>query len=162
MLIRYDGTNVHAMPFVAQKAVTLRNKKTGKKRTVMKLDLSQSPQDIPFLRPGWNEFPKHVWEQNRDHPGIKKMIKDKMIQVMSDVVSVKVGKKTIKLAIGQDDKELSLQDFSAERAAEIVKQTWNRDMLQRWLDEETRHKVKRTLTKQIKPLLNESKDEDND
>ena len=91
MLIRYDGTNVHAMPFVAQKAVTLRNKKTGKKRTVMKLDLSQSPQDIPFLRPGWNEFPKHVWEQNRDHPGIKKMIKDKMIQVMSDVVSVKVG-----------------------------------------------------------------------
>ena len=55
-----------------------------------------------------------------------------------------------------------VQDFSAERAAEIVKQTWNRDMLQRWLDEETRHKVKRTLTKQIKPLLNESKDEDND
>jgi hypothetical protein len=35
-------------------------------------------------------------------------------------------------------------------------------MLQRWIDEENRHKVKRALTKQIEPLLNSESNDDDD
>lgn len=154
MMIKYNNNNVHAMPFVQQRPVTLRNRKTGKKRTVMQANFNQSPQDVQWLRPGWNEFPRHVWEQNMNHPGIQKMLKDKKIELMTDVVEIKKGKKTTTMPIGQDDEPVALKYFAENRAIEIVKGTLNRDILQRWLDEETRHKVKRALTKQIEPLLN--------
>lgn len=162
MFIKYNQTNLHALPNVTHKAVVLRNKKTGKKRTVMRVDNRQSPQDIKWLRPGWNEFPKAIWDQNKDHPGIKKMLKDKTIEIMSDTVVVKQGRKSLKKVVGQDDEEVSLHLFSEARSIEIVKGTLNRDILQRWIDEETRHKVKRALTKQIKPLLNDKKDDEDD
>jgi hypothetical protein len=162
IFIKYNDSNIHALPFVTTKPVTLRNKKTGKKRTVMRVDTSQSPQDIQWLRPGWNEFPSHVWEQNKDHPGIKAMLKNKKIELMSEKVQIKEGKKKITKIVGPSDEEVDLKLFAESRAIEIVKETLNRDILQRWLDEETRHKVKRALTKQIEPLLNNTKDEDED
>lgn len=162
MMIYYGGKNVHALPHVTTVPVTLRNKKTGKKRTVMRVDTTQSPQDIQWLRPGWNEFPKHVWEQNENHPGVQKMLKDKTIRLMAEKIQIKSGKKKITKVVGQDDEEIDLKLFAEARAIEIVKETLNRDILQRWLDEETRHKVKRALTKQIEPLLNNTKDEEDD
>jgi hypothetical protein len=161
MMIKYNNNNVHAMPFVTQKVVTVKNKSTGKKRQVTRANYNLSPSDIPFLRPGWNEFPRQVWEQNKNHPGIQKMLEEKKIELMNDVVQVKVGKKTVEKIIGQDDEEITLKYFSDSRAVEIVKGTLNRDILQRWMDEETRHKVKRAITKQIEPLLNKpEKDSD--
>lgn len=59
MLIKYNNTNVHALPYVNQTA--------GKQ-------LIQSPSDVKWLQPGWNEFPSEVWKQNEKHPQIKKMI----------------------------------------------------------------------------------------
>jgi hypothetical protein len=162
MMIHYGGTNIHALPHVTSVPVTLRNKKTGKKRTIMRVDTSQSPQDIQWLRPGWNEFPKEVWEQNKDHPGIVKMLKDKTIRLMAEVVTVKEGKKKLTMVLGQDDEQIDLKMLAEPRAIEIVKETLNRDILQRWLDEETRHKVKRALTKQIEPLLNKTQEEEDD
>ena len=158
MFINYRNTNVHSIPFVKSRAVTLKNKKTGKKRTVQQIEMNQSPNDIHRLMPGWNEFPKHVWDQNKDHPSIQKMIKDKTIEVLHEEVTVKLGKKSIKRVIGMDDEPINLRDFSETRATQLVKETLNRDILQRWLDEETRHKVKRALTKQIEPLLNSKQD----
>ena len=162
MFIKYNDTNVHALPHVTMKTVKLKNKKTGKVRFVERVDHGQSPQDIQWLRPGWNEFPSHVWEQNKEHPGIKKMLKDKKIELLNETVVVVEGKKKIKKVVGMDDEEISLKLFSEARAIEICKDTLNRDILQRWIDEETRHKVKRALIKQIKPLLNEPADKDED
>jgi hypothetical protein len=161
MMIKWNESRLHAIPYVSMKAVTLKNKKTGKKRTEMRVDGSQSPQDIKWLRPGWNEFPRHIWEQNKNHPQLMKFMKEKTIELMDDVVTIKEGKKKIVKHVGQDDEEVSLKWFTDSRAIEIVKGTLNREILQRWMDEETRHKVKRALTKQIEPLLNpQKKDED--
>lgn len=167
MFINYRGTNLHALPYVTMRPVTLKNKKTGKKRTIQRVDTSQSPNDIQWLRPGWNEFPSHVWNQNKEHPGIKKMLKDKMIELLSEEVSVLVRdkngrKKRVKQIIGLGDEEVRLKHFTEIRAIEIVKETLNRDILQRWMDEETRHKVKRTLVKQIEPLLNPGTEKDDE
>lgn len=160
MMIKYNDNNVHALPNVKMKVVTMRNKKTGKTRKVNKLDTSQSPEDIKWLRPGWNEFPKAVWDQNKDHPGIKHMLETGKIEIMNEKIEVKSGKKTITKIVGQTDEEISLKLFSEVKAIQIAKGTLNRDILERWLDEETRHKVKKALKKQIEPLLNEEKSED--
>jgi hypothetical protein len=161
MFINYKETNVHALPHVSSKTVKVRNKRTGKVRLEARME-GQSPQDIHWLRPGWNEFPKHVWEQNKDHPSIKKMLKENKIVLLAEPVTVTQGSKKVKKIIGMDDEEVSLKLFTDVRAIEIVKETLNRDILQRWLDEETRHKVKRALKKQIEPLLNNEKEDEED
>ena len=160
MFIKYNETNIHAIPHIKTKQVRLKNRKTGKVRIEDRIDGAQSPQDIKWLRPGWNEFPREVWEQNKKSPVLMQMIKDKKIEVMNETVVVTEGKKKVKKVVGQDDEEVSLRLFSETRALEIVKDTLNRDMLQRWMDEETRHKVKRMLAKQIKPLLNNTKSDE--
>lgn len=162
MFIQYNDTNVHALPTMRYREVRLRNKKTGKIRTVKKLDVAQSPNDVKWLRPGWNEFPKDVWEQNKDHPSIQSMLKSGKIVVMADKVVVQQGKKKIAKVVGQDDSEITLEVFPERRAIDIVKNTYDRDLIQRWLDEETRHKVKRALVKQIEPLRGPDKESEKD
>jgi len=169
MFIKYNGTNVHSLPHITYKAVKLRNKRTKKVRTEMRVDNRQSPQDVHWLRPGWNEFPAAIWEQNKEAPSIKAMLKKGLIEVMSFSVKKKVrsketGKvKVVEKVLGQDDSEMTLEFFDEKQSIDVVKSTFNRDMLQRWLDEETRHRVKRAITKQLEPLLNNStKDEDDD
>lgn len=159
MMIKYNDTNVHAIPNIKTKTVKLRNKKTGKVRTEVRLDPSQSPQDIVKLMPGWNEFPRAIWEQNKNQPSIVKMLKDKKIELMDEKVTIKQGKKQVVQVVGQDDEPISLRSFSESRAVEIVDGTFNRDILNRWLDEETRHKVKKALRKQVEPLLNNKEPE---
>lgn len=162
MLIKYNNNNVHALPSVKKKMVTLVNKKTGKKRTVVKLDLSQSPQDIKFLRPGWNEFPREVWEQNKEHPQILKMLAEGKIELMSEVVVVKSGSKKTSLMIGESEDPLVLKQLEVPKAVKIIKGTFNREMLQRWQDDEIRSTVKKAITEQLDPLLNPKKSGDSD
>lgn len=127
--------------------------------------MNQSPQNVKWLQPGWNEFPSDVWKQNEKNPQIMAWIKKGVIQLLNEQVTVRVkdkktGKiKTVKKAVGSDDGTVKLTYFDEKKAIEITKSTWNRDILQRWLDEERRHKVKRALDKQIKPLLNTEKSE---
>jgi hypothetical protein len=149
MFIKYTGTNVHALGQV----------------NMANLKLNQSPLAVKSLQPGWNEFPKDVWEQNKNHPSIKQMLKDGKLQIMDDQVVVKaksesgkIAKK--KIAVGTYDKKMKLLWFDEKRAVEIIKDTYNRDLLKRWTDEETRSRVKKALDKQIKPLLHSDKEED--
>lgn len=160
MFIKYNDTNVHALPYVTMIPRKIRNKRTGKVRTEMKVDTNQSPQDIQWLRPGWNEFPKHIWEQNKENPSVKKMLAEGKIELLSETITVSMGKKKVTKTIGMDDEPVNLKDLSETKSIELVKGTLNRDILQRWLDEETRHKVKRALSKQIEPLLNKTNEND--
>jgi hypothetical protein len=142
MLIKYNGVNIHALGRVETDTKKLKkNPMTG------------SPSDIAWLRPGWNEFPSAIWKMYEAHPDIVRMIDDKKIELMD--VTVVTGKKKIK--VGADDSELHLGMLEEKFAIKVVKETFNRAMLHRWMDEETRHKVKRELEKQIKPLMNEKK-----
>lgn len=139
MMIKYSGTNIHALGHIEQD----------------KTKPSYGPQDIHWLRPGWNEFPSHVWRMYEDHPEILKKLKDGTIELMDE--KVLAGKNGKKKSIGTSDEPIDLKDLPESKAIEIVKGTYNREMLQRWLDEENRSKVKRSLEEQIKPLLPESK-----
>lgn len=153
MYIKYNGTNVHALTYSSE----------------TDLKMNQSPQEVVGLLPGWNEFPKKIWEQNKNAPSIQKMLKKGTIELMEDKVTVrmkdkKTGKvKAVKKVVGTDDRKIKLTWFDVARAVEIAKNTYHRDTLQRYLDEENRHPVKRALEKQIKPLLNdEAPDADED
>lgn len=167
MFIKYNGTNVHALPLVTFKDVRIRNKRTGKVRVVQKVDNQQSPREVFSFKPGWNLFPNHVWEQNVNTPSIQKMIKKKTIEFMAHKVTVNQrtssGKlKKVERVIGQDDKPVKLKYFGELDAVKIVKSTWNRDMLQEWLEEETRYRVKKVISKQVEPLLANTTKEDED
>lgn len=161
MFIKYLGTNIHALPHLP---------KHIDENAVKVL----SPQDIQWLRPGWNEFPKSIWDQHKDHPQIKKMLKEgkpdhkgrptkePLIELMSEKVTFLEGKKKKTKVVGQDDSQIALEVFDEKRAIQIVKETHNRDLLQRWLDEENRGKVRRMIDKQLEPLLNTEDNEDGD
>lgn len=150
MFIKYSGNNVHAMPYVNS---------TGK-------DLIQSPQDVQWFRPGWNEFPAAVWKQNEKNPQVQKMLQKGILEVFSQKVKVQVKDKksgrvkTVEKVVGLDDKPIKLKYFDEKQSVEIVKGTLNREILQRWIDEERRHKVMKALRKQIEPLLNKSQDDE--
>lgn len=107
-------------------------------------------KEIYNLRPGWNEFPARIWKQYETHPDIKQMLSARDIELMK--YKPKKGK-----AIGLDDSELHLTDLKDDDAISVASSTFSRPMLQRWLDEETRHKVKRVVEKQLTPLLPEKK-----
>jgi hypothetical protein len=162
MFIKYSGTNCHAMGNI-NKASLAAMKTPGREAKA----LIQSPQDVKWLRPGWNEFSTECWDQNKNHPQIVKMIKKNIIEIMNHTAKVKVrdkkGKvKLVQRLIGQDDRPVRLTYFDEKSAVKIAKETWNRELLQRWLDEERRHKVAKVLRKQIEPLLNKSSDDDDD
>lgn len=162
MFIKYNEKNVHALPHMKMTTKRLRNRKTGKVRTIQVVDSNLAPNDIKWLRPGWNEFPKDTWDQNKNNPGILKMLKAGKIEVLEEKVSFYEGRKKITKVVGIDDEQVVLQQFPEPRAIKIAKETWDRGILQRWLDEETRHKVKRVLEKQIKPLLSSESEEKED
>lgn len=111
---------------------------------------SKDGKVIYSIRPGWNEFPSNVWKQYTKDSEILRMIKNKEIELMT------FKNQKTKKVLGQTDAEIHVTDMSEDDAIECVKGTFSRPMLQRWLDEETRHKVKRTIDKQLKPLLPES------
>ncbi len=154
MLLKWNNTNVLAFPFKTPSV-------TGDKKFM------QSPQDVKWLQPGWNEFPKAVWEQNKAHPMLQKYVKKGTIELFSYPATIRVkgknGKtKLKKVILGGDDRPLKLRWLDEKMAIIMVKSMFVRDILQRWTDEETRHKVKKALRKQIEPLLNTSEDEDDD
>jgi hypothetical protein len=141
LFIKYNGTNVHAFGHIDQDKT---------KPTI------GGPQNIVWLRPGWNEFPSHIWEMYTKptvHPEVQKMLDDKKIELMDEKVGTGKKKKTL----GQDDEPFNLKDLTDSKAIEVVKSTFNREILQRWSDEENRSKVKRALEEQIKPLLPDKK-----
>lgn len=160
MFIKYNDTNVHALPHLNYVDKQVEHPRTGKIKTVRTLDTNQSPQDIKWLQPGWNEFPKHIWDQNKDHPQIQRMIKKGKIKLMAEKVTVKKGGKLVTKLVGPEDEQIKIRWFDEKRALSIVKDTYNREILQRWLDQETRTKVKKLIEKQLTPLLKTAEDDD--
>lgn len=130
MLIKYTGTNVHALAT-----------KDGKV--------------IASLRPGWNEFPMALFKANENDSEVCAWIKSGKLAFLSKGY----GKKAKPLH-RFDDEELHLSELEADQALEVVKETYNRAMLQRWLDEETRHRVKRAVDKQLRKVNNGGEEED--
>ena len=87
-----------------------------------------------------------------DHADTKRMLSEGTIELMAEKVETKVGKKKVVKLVGQGDAEVHLKDLEEAKAIKIVADTHNRELLQRWTDEETRHKVKRALDKQMEPF----------
>ena len=112
--------------------------------------------DIAVLRPGWQEFPKHIFDMHKDEPSFKKLMAEGVI-VVSDA-AMGTGKKAVK--VGQADVEVHLSEIKDEKKCiEIVNGTFDRELFQRWLDEETRSKVKRAISARIKELYGKKDEE---
>jgi hypothetical protein len=111
---------------------------------------------IAVLRPGWNEFPSEIFEINKNDPEIKGMIADGHIEFLDAKVTSMEGRKKVTKVIGADDSEVHVKDLDEKKAIEVIKSTYNRDLLQRWIDEENRSKVKLAIDAQLKPLLPEN------
>lgn len=157
MMIKYNGTNVHALPDLRYVEKRIKNKKTGKVRIVRTVDINQTPQDVHWLRPGWNQFPARVFEQHREHPAIKSMIEKGTIEFLPADLKNAKGK-TVKLAAATTDAEFNLADVNEKSAIEIGKATFDRELLQRWIDEESRPKVRRALEKHFDKTFGTKKD----
>ena len=132
MFIKYNKVNLHALA-------------------------TYDGKQLAHLRPGWNEFPNHIWEQNKNDTEILRMIEEGDIEVMEEKIVEKVGKKTIVKIVGQTDGPVMLKDFDEKKAVDVVNDTYNVDLLQRWMDEESRHKVKRALDKKLKAIHEKGK-----
>jgi hypothetical protein len=131
MFIKYSKSNLHVMS-------------------------SHDGKEVYWLKPGWNEFPLHIWDAHKDHPETLRLMGEGSIEISQDKVSLvnPRGKKEV-VSLGKTDQPVRLKDLDERRAIEIVGSTFDRGILQRWLDEENRSKVKRAVEKQLKPLLND-------
>lgn len=110
--------------------------------------------EIFSLRPGWQEFPKGVFEAHLEDPEVQQLIKDKHIVISDVVIQEKQGKKTVKVELGKADVEVHLVAIKEEKKClEIIAGTFNRELLQRWIDEENRSKIKRALEKRMKDVF---------
>lgn len=128
MWIKWDNTNCHAMGSIDGK-------------------------EIFSLSPGWNDFPKRIWDENKDHPEILGFLEDKTIELLDEKKIVLNGKKKTVVSIGMDDEPLNLKDLSDGKALTIIKDTYKQDILNRWFDEDNRHKIKKAITARLKDLM---------
>lgn len=115
--------------------------------------------DIKVIRPGWQEFPKHIFDMHQNDPHMISMIKDGTIEISEMAVKEKVGKKTATVELGKSDAEVHLTKIPDEKKCiEIVNGTFDRGLLQRWIDEENRSKVKRALEKRMKDVYDKKEE----
>ena len=104
MLIKYNRNNIHALG-------------------------SFDGKTIHALKPGWNEFPSHIWklyEKDEEIVGFLKEgavgpdgkpVKGPAIELMAE--KVKVGSKTV--VVGKDDKELDIRVLDEKKAVEMAR-----------------------------------------
>lgn len=135
MLIKYNKANVHTLT-------------------------TSDGKGSMWLKPGINEFPDHIWNENKAHPHVVDMMNNNEIELFKEEdVGIKPKGKVQKdqpRYLGQGDQPVRLCDIPDDKSAiEIVKATYDKNLLQRWMDEETRSKVKRELDKQLKSVMEE-------
>lgn len=138
MIINYKKNNLHALS-------------------------SYDGKELVWLSPGMNEFPSHIWKIHEKDKEIVKMLDDKIIELFEAKVTYRNddGKKVTKI-IGKDDEPLDLKLLDEKKAIEVVKSTYKKNILERWNDEEFRHKVKRELEKQMKALFSDKKESESE
>lgn len=112
---------------------------------------SMDAKEIKWLNPGWNDFPNRIWEQNKDSPLIKRYLAEGVLSIFNEKVTSMVGKKKVKTDIGMATTRLKLSDLPEALAIKVVKESYERSMLTRWLNVETRPKVKKYLETQLAP-----------
>jgi len=134
MLLKYNRPNVHTIP-------------------------SHDGRRSYTLRPGWNQIPKDHWESLKKDPELNRFVEERILEVSDFKKESKRGSKTVSKSVGHDDAPIILKELKESEAIRLVKDTFDREQLQVWLDAETRTKVKRALEKQIKPLLPGSQEE---
>lgn len=90
------------------------------------------------IQPGANEVPGEVWEKLRNHKVIKAHLEAQPPRLIAD------------------EKE-SLKDISTERAVAIVKDTFNKDLLAKWREQDIPDVVRAAIVAQGAALERASK-----
>lgn len=140
---------------------------------------SHDGRDVLILQPGWNEGSDLIWKQYENDPEVKTFLEEGVLSLHEHPEAGKEvsrqgsgrevkekGRSTGKVEIqqprylGEGDQEVHINQITDEKKAlDIVRNTWNKKLLERWFDEETRSRVKKALDSQLKNLTNDVKSE---
>ena len=102
---------------------------------------------LPEIRitPGVNEIPRSRWEALQKHPPFVQALQYYMDQ--PGVLTVRQP------PAGQNpDADLSIKDFGIPEATQLVRETNDAQLLQRWQDEDDRKGVQRAIAEQLDKL----------
>lgn len=103
------------------------------------------------LKPGINDVdPKH-WAEAKKDPEIQTMMDDGAIVLMEADQATKTDGSPA-------PKVLNLKDFSEKKALNVIKDTFDYELLQMWDAGEDRQKVKMAIAKQLADLTSHKKE----
>lgn len=110
--------------------------------------LDSENSKLIVLKPGNNEMEENVWESLSKHPKVQERINTgKYIMIAPDLVSEE--DKKIEEENGASE---SLSGYSVSKAKDLVKGTYDLELLEKWETEESRSKVKAQIKSQIKKV----------
>ena len=92
------------------------------------------------IMPGVNEFANKVWEHVSKLPMVIKLVKSGEIAIKSKVE-------------GDDDMVAIAKVENVDEAKDIVRQTFNHQLLKEWKDGETRNGVIKAINQQIAEIM---------
>lgn len=95
--------------------------------------------------PGINKISGEDWEEIKANPGIKKRIENKTIEIVDDREDVESSE--------------TLKNHNSQKAIELVTQTLDKNLLEKWKELETRTTVLKAIDKQL-GLLELKKEDD--
>ena len=94
------------------------------------------------LMPGANEVEDEAWEKVKDFRAVKRRLESGEYEVLQ----------------GKSD---GIKGFTAKKAAELVKETYDMSLLEKWDSEETRPSVRKALKEQIEFMRLPAAEEEN-
>jgi hypothetical protein len=110
---------------------------------------------VIVLTPGVNKLEDEVWKRSAENPQIKRLIKlgkkKGGLEIVTDVMGDKEQAAAAKKA---EDKQIAidLSGFADKEAADIVRKTLNKELLEQWAESDNRPLVRRAVEKQLKTL----------
>ncbi len=90
------------------------------------------------FKPGINTIASKVWESISTHPKVKKYIK--------------LGALVVKTKVDPVADDAELKDLGAKKAQELVRQTFDIELLNKWSETENRATVQKTIVAQLEEI----------
>lgn len=103
---------------------------------------------VVSLRPGVNKLEKREWELIKGHPDVKERLEKKVLEIIE-------GPKEESGDSGETGEVETLGQLGAPEAKKLVAETHNTDLLNEWLEDESRKGVKAAIEKQLADIEKE-------
>lgn len=111
--------------------------------------INASASGVKFIPGSINKVAKEDWDRIRTHKDVIGMLNKDILKVVQD---------------GGDESDNELSEMKVQEAVQVVKNTFDRPLLEEWQESETRVKVVNAINSQLKKLIvtKDKTDEDED